>query len=363
MRLRSFLSLLLLVSLLAACGGDDPEVEATETPVAEVTTTAPEPTETPTEKPTPEPTEEPGPVAPLTGEAITDETLFDLSVVAVKIDNDIDARPQVGLDAADVVIVEPIEGLTRLVAILHSDGSGEVGPVRSGRRVDPQLFGAFQPIFAFSGAAGPNYPAIDGGFPNTVVNDRNQAGWRREGTRSAPHNLFIPLETIRERFPDAAGPGDTPVFAFDETAPAGGTETDGFTVDYGRFRTQSGWTWTDEGWVRSQDGTPHRSGEPDRTVEGDPIVADNVVVLTVETTGSQAEPVVVLGQGPARIHRDGQVYEGTWSKPTAEEQYRFLAADGTELPLAPGTTWLEIHPASGTYVPGAPVVEGGPTEG
>ena len=51
MRLRSFLSLLLLVSLLAACGGDDPEVEATETPVAEVTTTAPEPTETPTEKP------------------------------------------------------------------------------------------------------------------------------------------------------------------------------------------------------------------------------------------------------------------------------------------------------------------------
>ena len=364
MRLRPLLTLLLLVSLLAACGGGDPEVEATEAPVAEVTSEPdPEPTEEPTKKPTPEATEEPGPVAPLTGEAIEDEALFDLSVVAVKIDNDADARPQVGLADADVVIVEPIEGLTRLVAILHSDGSGEVGPVRSGRRVDPQLFGAFEPIFAFSGAAGPNYPAIDGGFPNTVVNDRSQAGWRREGTRSAPHNLFIPLETIRERFPDATGPGATPVFAFDEATPAGGTATDGFTVDYGRFRTQSGWTWSDDGWVRSQDGTPHLSGEPDRNVEGAPIVAANVVVLTVETTGSQAEPVVVLGEGPVRIHRDGQVFEGTWSKPTAEDQYRFTTADGSDLPLAPGATWLEIHPTSGTYVPGAPVVETDATEG
>lgn len=356
MRVRVLLTVLLLV-FAVACSGD-PEPEPTETPVAEVST---EPTAEPTKEATEEPTEEPtetGPVAPLTGEPTTDEALADLPVVAVKIDNDPDARAQAGLADADVVFVEPIEGLTRLVAIFHSDGEGEVGPVRSGRRVDPKLFGAFEPIFTFSGAAGPNYPAIDGGFPDTVVNDRNQTNWRREGTRPAPHNLFITLDDIRAAHPDHAGPGDETVFLFDEDQPLGGTDTDGFTVDYGRFDTVSGWTWDeeDEVWVRSQDGTPHQAGNADRT-KADPITATNVVVMTVATTGSQVEPIEVLGSGLALIHRGGQVFEGTWTKAAQEEQYAFFDDIGQPLPLAPGSTWIEVHPASGTYTDGAPDVQ------
>ena len=366
MRLRLLLTLLVLALTAAACGGGgDPE--PTETPIAEATavpapTLTAEPTKEPTLEPVPTETEA-GPVTPLTGEATDDESLADLAVVAVKIDNDPDARPQVGLDATDVVFVEPIEGLTRLVAIFHSEQTEEVGPVRSGRRIDPALFGAFEPIFTFSGAAGPNYPTIDAGFPDTVVNDRNQAGWRREGTRPAPHNLFIPLETIRERFPDHAGPGTEPMFAFDETQPEGGTDLDGFTVDYGRFRTVSGWTWdaAEDGWVRSQDGTPHSAGTADRTPT-ETVVASNVVVLTVETTGSQVEPIVVIGEGPAIVHRGGQSFEGTWSKATEADQFSFTTASGEPIPLAPGNTWLEIHPTSGTYSPVAPVVAT-PSEG
>ncbi len=366
MRLRFLLSLLVLALVAAACsGGGDPE--PTETPVAETTPT-PELTAEPTKEPTLEPsepaTEDPGPVMPLPGRPMTDESLADLPVVAVKIDNDPDARPQVGLNAADVVIVEPIEGLTRLVAILHSTPAGEVGPVRSGRRIDPALFGAFNPIFTFSGAAGPNYPTIDAGFPDTVVNDRSQAGWRREGTRPAPHNLFIPLDTIRERHPDHEGPGDEGVFAFAEDQPEGGTDLDGFTVDYGRFRTVSGWTW-DEGrgqWLRSQDGVPHAAGTAERE-PGDTLSAANVVVLTVETTGSQVEPITVIGEGPAIVHRGGQAFEGVWRKATEADQFSFVTAAGEEIPLAPGPTWLEIHPDSGTYTVGAPDVAEEPTEG
>lgn len=352
--------LIVLLLLLTACSGS-PEPQASETEEVKATPTATaelaEPTEQVTQAPTEEPTAEPVSVAPLTGVPNDDESLAALPVVAVKIDNDANARPQVGLAQADVVFVEPIEGLTRLVAIFHSDGQGEVGPVRSGRRVDPKLFGAFNPIFAFSGAAGPNYPAIDGGFPNTVVNDRDRTNWRREGSRRGPHNLFITLDAIRAARPEAPGAGEEVAFLFDDKPPSGGTETDGFTVDYGRFRTRSGWTWSDQdGWLRSQDGTPHLSGLPDRQAAGEQITADNVVVLTVETTGGQIEPIVVVGEGPAMIHRDGQVFEGRWSKPTETDQYEFLSAGGDVLPLAPGSTWLEILPTSGSYVPGAPQV-------
>lgn len=359
MRLRSIPPALLIAALLAACGGD-PEVEPTATPVAVVETTEEATEEPATEEPTPTPTpvvtEEPGPAAPLTGEAITDESLYDLPVVAVKIDNDPRARPQVGLDQADVVFVEPVEGLTRLVAVFHSVDPGEVGPVRSARIVDPQLFGAFDPIFTFSGAALPTYPAVDAGFPATVVNDRDTSLWRREGTRPAPHNLFITLTDVRTIAGEVTGPGDVQAFARDAAVPDGGTATDGFAANYGSFRTQSGWTWQEgAGWVRSQDGTPHTASNPDRTAES-PIVAENVVVLTVPTTGSQAEPVIVLGEGDARIHRNGKVFEGMWSKATEADQYTFTTAAGDVLPLAPGSTWIEVLPTSGTYTAGAPVV-------
>ncbi|HUG85800.1 MAG TPA: DUF3048 domain-containing protein [Euzebya sp.] len=364
MRLR-FLLPALIIALLAACGGD-PEVEPTEKPteVTQATEEATkEPTENAAEEPTEEPTQMPGPVNPLTGEALTDEALLDAPVVLVKVDNDERARPQVGLDQADIVVVEPVEGLTRLGALFHSADPGEVGPVRSGRLIDPQLFGAFGPIFAFSGAALPNYPAIDAGFPATVVHDRNQSGWRREGSRPAPHNLFVPLTHVRSAAPDVAGPGDQPVFAFDADLPDGGTPTAGFTIDYGPFRTQSGWTWQEgEGWVRSQDGTPHTAGTADRT-PGQALVADNVVVMTVPATGSQVEPVTIIGEGPARIHRGAQVFEGTWSKASAEDQVIFTTTGGAVLPLAPGTTWIEVLPSSGRYLPGAPDVEALPTEG
>lgn len=347
---------LLLACLLAACGGGDPEPTPTPTPVAVPTPTT---TPTPAPTPTPTPTPTPGPVEPLTGQALEDPALLDQSIVAVKIDNDDRARPQVGLDRADVVFVEPVEGLTRLVAIFHSDDPGEVGPVRSGRLVDPELFGAFNPIFTFSGAALPNYPAIDAGFPATVVNDRDQTGWRREGSRPAPHNLFIPLATVRSIRPDVPGPGEGPAFAFDAAVPAGGTPTDGFTADYGPFRTQSGWTWVEgEGWTRSQDGTPHLAGQPDRDAPGEVITAENVVVITVPSTGSQSRPVEVAGEGTARIHRDGQVIEGLWRKAGDAEQFTFTTAAGEPIPLAPGRTWIEVLPSSGAYLPGAPPVTG-----
>ncbi len=71
-------------------------------------------------------------MAALTGEAIEAGSLS-RPPLSAKIDNHPSARPQVGLDEADIVFEELVEGgLTRYVAVWHSSLPAEIGPVRSG---------------------------------------------------------------------------------------------------------------------------------------------------------------------------------------------------------------------------------------
>ena len=74
--------------------------------------------------------------------------------LAVKIDNVTRAHPQSGVNVADVVYEEIVEGgVTRLVALFQSSSADMVGPVRSARTSDPPLLAGFDhPLFAYSGA-------------------------------------------------------------------------------------------------------------------------------------------------------------------------------------------------------------------
>ncbi|MEN3356517.1 MAG: hypothetical protein V7637_499, partial [Mycobacteriales bacterium] len=105
-------------------------------PAAPATTTLAIPTTTPAPKPAPKPPA----TNPLTGRPGVPRG----PVLAVKIDNTSAGRPQLGLDSADVVYVEQVEGgATRLVAVFASRYPGQVGPVRSVRNGDPELLSAY----------------------------------------------------------------------------------------------------------------------------------------------------------------------------------------------------------------------------
>ena len=76
-------------------------------------------------------------------------------VLAVKVDNSPAGRPWTGVEDADVVYVEPVEGgTTRLLAVFSSRLPASVGPVRSARESDVTVLGAYgRPALAFSGSA------------------------------------------------------------------------------------------------------------------------------------------------------------------------------------------------------------------
>ncbi|MTA40101.1 MAG: DUF3048 domain-containing protein, partial [Actinobacteria bacterium] len=59
----------------------------------------------------------PGVLYPLTGLAVTDPIAAGRPALAVKIDNHPIARPQTGLNKADIVFEENVEGITRFIAV------------------------------------------------------------------------------------------------------------------------------------------------------------------------------------------------------------------------------------------------------
>ena len=133
----------------------------------------------------------------------------------VKIDNAPKARPQIGLNQADVVFEEGVEGgITRFAALFHSEGSKPVGPVRSARTTDIRLISALRhPLFAYSGANATfqryvhEAPLVDVGF------DAYPDRYHRDSARPSPYNLFSETEKLFDLAPDGAVPPPA-LFAF-----------------------------------------------------------------------------------------------------------------------------------------------------
>ncbi|MEL6984491.1 MAG: DUF3048 domain-containing protein, partial [Actinomycetota bacterium] len=131
-----------------------------------------------------------GPIAPYTG-LPTDPEVLDRSALVVKVDNHPRARPQTGLDQADIVFDLRAEGVTRFAAVFHSQIPDPVGPVRSSRTSDFDLLrGLDNPLYASSGA---NDYVASGlrSLPIVELTNRTRGEYFRDFGRPAPHNLYV----------------------------------------------------------------------------------------------------------------------------------------------------------------------------
>lgn len=259
--------------------------------------------------------------------------------LVVKIDNVEDARPPVGVNKADVVYEELVEGgLTRLAAVFHSRGAEPVGPVRSARSTDVELFTMLnRPLFANSGG---NAGVRSELARSTLVDVGNSvvpsAYWRDEN-RVLPHNLFT---TTGDLWAAKGGEGGTPppLFSFRAPgAPAGGVAAQGVAI---RFPTLVEYQWNGTGWARSQRGSPHVDADDER------IAPANVIVQFVQYKQSNADSnspqAIVTGSGDAWIFTAGRVIRGTWSRPELESVTVYTDDRGEIIRLTPGSTWVEL---------------------
>ncbi len=284
-------------------------------------------------------------VAALTGEpAGADVT--SRPIIAAKIDNNPNARPQWGLDEADVIIEENVEGVTRFVALFHTRLPDRVGPVRSARTGDLDILASMnRPILAWSGGnRGVTSWIESAAFSGVLVDFTAQKNpcYERNSSRKAPHNLQLDPTCAIGSAP-TAGPARQ-LWAIDagwiDRTALGATVTPAFNVSMDGVSVDWAWDEAAGKYFRSQNGRPHLAAS------GAQIAVDNVVELYVFHAASPVDArspnPVTVGQGVAVVHRNGVRIPATWARASAYEAFALIDANGVAIALDTGTSFIEL---------------------
>jgi hypothetical protein len=323
--------------LAAACGGGGKDEAAT-------TTTQPPSTG-------PAPTVDPN-ADPLTG-LPHDPASPPRAALIVKIDNAPKARPQAGINEADVVVEEGVEGgVTRFATLFHSRDAVSVGPVRSARSTDllfAQQLG--RPLFSYSGANAVfadlirKAPLVDVGV------GRFPALYKRQPGRPAPYNLFSETRGMYASAPDEKAP-PAPLFSYraaGEAPPAASEPAPRVQAVWKLNITTTvvfAWDEASHMFKRSTDGQPHLDAA------GTQVATENVVFQVVgyrntglvDRSGAAVPEAELIGEGEAWILTAGRLVKGRWSRPTEGQTTTYILPSGEPIKLTPGRTWLELVP-------------------
>ena len=269
---------------------------------------------------------------PLTGVAVADPGAYTpRPAMVVKIDN-VDAEPQSGLNQADIVYEEIVEGrATRFAAVFNSMESDPVGPIRSGRTQDINLLSNLNdPVFVWSGGnAGVSNALQATGW---TLLGQGTPGFFRDGGRPAPHNLYA---NMTELWPQAGDSGEAvPIFEYG--AASGGTPVTFAEMQVGGYAVRWDWDAAQGLFLRSQLGSEHEATDGR-------VNTNNVVVLVVPygTSPFGGPESQTVGTGVAVVYSDGRKIEGTWTRTNPEDPWT-LEAGGQPILLAPGRTWVEL---------------------
>ncbi|MFZ9088133.1 MAG: DUF3048 domain-containing protein [Pontimonas sp.] len=290
---------------------------------------------------------------PLTGTAL-DGGDPSAPSLAAKIDNHPLARPQVGLDRADIVFEELVEGgITRYVAIWHSDVPAEIGPVRSVRPMDPEIVSPFGGILAYSGGQQRFIEAMLDAPVASAIHGQSDVDdfFYRSSNAVAPHNVIVRAPELIANFADRSAP--SPQFNYatsvaDSTAALFGDDLSSIRVTFSSFSSPS-WEWSADDGVFYRNQT---NGAADLAISGDQIAADNVIVLEVDIQVIQDIPTTnLIDSGEGFVATGGKIHDIRWSKESAESPIELSDASGARVLLAPGQTWIELIPAEGSGVP------------
>ena len=331
------------------------------------------PTEVPTPSlsptPSPSPTPAPTPVlvpAPLTGLLVTEEDAL-RRPIAIMIDDQKDARPQSGFNAAAQVWQAPAEGgIPRYLMIFQDTLPASVGPIRSARQYFVEWAAEWRAMYAHVGGSPEALSTLRAkGHGQWVY---NADGFRFDGSlmqrvkfRAAPHNVYTDAPNL-VKMAAAVGVKDeaqSPVWRFGpeleaDARPIGTSivirypyETityryDAVTNRYRRFIDKS---------------TTQQIDNADQQ----PVAPTNVVILRMRFGAlNDGHPnkhrleAGNVGKGEAIISTGGRVIRGTWKKASETAPTLLFGPDDQPVTLAAGQTFVQVIALSYDYK----VVEG-----
>ncbi|MCC7358877.1 MAG: DUF3048 domain-containing protein [Anaerolineales bacterium] len=293
--------------------------------------------------------------------------------IAAKISNfPYAVRPQSGLAAADVVFEHSAEaGVTRFTAIFLQNSPEYIGSIRSARYIDTEIAPMFGAMLVTSGSSLGTMTHLRssdwfaGENVWRLVSEETSYGCpalcRQQSvytTTVDTNSLFVYPDVLRQTVAVHTGSSALPQsgFVFAPAAPAGGAPVDQVTLDYSsaahvayRYNAAAG------NYIRwqEQDLTGTLAVHLD-ALTNQPITTNNVVVLFVNHQnnfvpedfrdgGNCGLEIQLWTIGPAKVFRDGQMYEGLWRRDESTSmRLRLEDGSGQPIPLKPGNTWFGL---------------------
>ncbi len=344
--------------------------EATETSTAFVPVMTSEPTSTPTEVPSPTatigpvgPSDFPENVNPLTGLVVEDVENLDRRPVFVKVANyPASGRPHAGLSFADMVFEYYIgAGTNRFIGLFYGQNTEQIGPIRSGRLVDPQLVSLYQGILGMESAYVTISNHIFEILGNRVVNGRATCPAICDDGRGTVTSVFADSQKMTE-YATRNGVDnsryDLDGMLFNMASPPDGEAGEQVNILYSALN-RGEWRFDEETgkylrWIEDTSGIELEMIPLVDRITEEQLAFSNVIVLFAnytEYTGVMHDISIWDNPGGQRaiIFRDGQAYEATWATPSRQSPIRFYNQEGEVFPLKPGNTWIAIFGLSSGF--------------
>ena len=294
----------------------------------------------------------PAPTCPLTGEPAPGGSVPQRPAMAVKIDNYPAARPQSGLDKADIIFEEPVEGgITRYAAVFQCQDSSLIGPVRSARNIDIGILGQLgNPLLAHVGGIDPVIANIDASpIVNVDIGDSNSLMIHPPG-HVPPDADYTSSAIVYGTHPTMTTPPQ-PLFTYSEKTPPGGTAVSSINIDFsGTSNVTWKWDKATDTFLRYYNGTT-----ADMLADNVQNAAANVIVQYVQISygpwlensegGLEVQADLYPdASGTAVVYRNGYAIPATWHRSTLASPTQFVNAFGVPIPMEPGQTWVELVP-------------------
>lgn len=285
---------------------------------------------------------------PLTGLSATDEIAVARRPLCVQVADSGAPSALTGVQTADVVYETADSGThTQLACLFQSRVPRQVAPVGAGGMPDlwivPQYGAA---LFSTGAPATLSASIVHAGLLNLSQDTTAQSLYSRgrgkdvvldgQASRDAliTDRLDVASQPERLRFSASVEGSSAPISQV--SIPFSANDVVGWTYDvkHGVYRR------LENRVVRTDAAT--RKG----------IVATNVVVMWAHYTpldpdiaGGGGFDVTLGGSGQVSVFRGGQRFDGKW-KADGQSPPRFVAENGSAIPLAPGNTWVEAIPLS-----------------
>lgn len=270
-------------------------------------------------------------------------------VLVVKIDDTKGAHPQIGLEDADVVYIEQVEGgLTRIAAVFSSVIPTRIGPVRSARISDMEIMSQYGRVaFAYSGAQKKLLPVIAAAnLQNLGAQAQSPTIYTTDPTRNQPFAMVLRADLLMQKIIDKGYVIDsarTVGWSFGDVKSVG-VPIERAVLHWPAATYSAIWSTSESRWHLTH------NNEPDLSETGKTLGPTTFVIQMVSITPSSYSDKFggvtpfsnTVGTGTGYILRDGMSYTATWSRPTADVGTSWKALDGSEITFAPGQVWVAL---------------------